>query len=531
MVRWRLEEYKRSQVMEQPLEYQFYLSMVVQIRNFEGADKKELQKILKKALLLTVPEEAVQKAKSILLSVEEMNLLLEYAFYSGKEFSFTWYENLLSYVEKLELDNLAMAKIYPKVVLYACLRRKEEGAVEREEISKLLCLCDKAIEILQKGNRMFFLWELLHIKEHLLQSLILDNLSKDEMETAQLKELRQKCINWRTALDAVYEKQGISKEMRDFCYIYIDREVHCIGDVIRIRRKMLGMTMLELSDGICSERTVSRLERNITEPRRDIVRELFERLNMASEFCRKDLITENPEAIRIFGEAKKKSNKRKCREVELLLEQVKSLISLEIPENKQAVQRVEAINEWNRKRINKEKLNRNSFVERIKEILNYTISYEKAVAPGEKYLTQNELHCLQNIMNGVDWTYPEMEQCVITLYELFEKQRCLTECFDMYEFAMGAVASNLGNRGEYDRSDQISLNILKNGLYYRRVGRLYKEIYAMLWNAVQREKEQHPDVQGVVNKKELLICIYLCEMSGDMHQIPFLEKALREGIT
>ena len=123
-----------------------------------------------------------------------------------------------------------------------------------------------------------------------------------------------------------------------------------------------------------------------------------------------------------------------------------------------------------------------------------------------------------------------MKQCLVALCELYEEYRRLEECFDMYEFVMGAVASELGNKAEYDLSDKISMKILKNSLLYRRMGVLYEEIYALLWNDVQREKNQHPVKRGVDIKKELQKCIMLCEMCGDTHQIPFLIDALENGV-
>lgn len=526
----KLDTYQHNYSMEQPLEYQFYLSMLVQIRRREGASEQELGELFQQALHLTVSKEMAREPERMLLSVEELNLLVEYVFYCGKEERLSWYDKLFSYVESRGLDRLAMAKIYPKLVYYYYQCWEIYGMKSRAEYSRLLKLCNKAVEVLQNGNRMFFLWELLIIKEQLLQTLIDENAEKGEQAVKTLKGWKQTCVNWHTTLAEVYEEYGVSKETQDFCYIYVDREAHCIGDVIRIRRKMFGMTMKQLSNGICSERTVSRLERNKMEPHREIVGLLFERLKMPAEFCRKDLVTGKPEALRLFSEAKEKGKKRELDASDSLLEKIKSMVSYEIPGNRQAIHRLELANEWHRKRINKEELDRRYFVEQLKEILGDTIPYEVAVAPGEKYLTQNEVVCLQNIMISIDWTYPEMEQCVTALYDWYEKQRRLEECFAMYEFVMGAVASNLGNRGEYECSDEIGLKIIKHGLLYQRIGRIYKEIYSRLWNDVQREKNQHPAKRGADTKKELLKCICLCEICDDTYQLSFLRKALEEGI-
>jgi tetratricopeptide (TPR) repeat protein len=50
------------------------------------------------------------------------------------------------------------------------------------------------------------------------------------------------------------------------------------GDVIRLTRNAVGMTQEELSDGICSVETLSRIENNRHKIKRDIYRKLMERL-------------------------------------------------------------------------------------------------------------------------------------------------------------------------------------------------------------------------------------------------------------
>ena len=106
----------------------------------------------------------------------------------------------------------------------------------------------------------------------------------------------------------------------------------------------------------------------------------------------------------------------------------------------------------------------------------------------------------------------------------------MEECFDVYELVMGTIASDLGNKGEYDLSDEIGLKILMGGLIYRRLGWIYSELYDLLWNDIQRGKNQHQVKRGADTKKELLKCIYFCEMSGDLHHLSFYKRVLEEGM-
>ena len=431
-----LENYqtKHSYAMRQPLEYQFYLTMLAQIRQCEGANKEELRELIQKAVTLTIPEPTTRQLKSRVLCIEELNLLLEYGFYNEEEVSLEWYKEFISYVEQLPLDELSLAKIYPKAVYYLYRIWRNESNIGKIDTGKILKFCNKAIEILQKSKRMFYLWEILEIEKQLLQELITKNEIKSVVAKKQLQERYQKCSDWHKVLKEVYEEYGISKEMKEYCYIYLDKEIFCIGNVIKVRRNMLGMTMRELSEGICTERTISRLENNAIELSWETVSLLFERLNIKMGFYGDDLFVESLENTQLI----------RCNELVKVCDE--------------------------------QALDSASYIKMLKEVLEYTIPYTRVITSGEKYLTKSEWVCLKNIVKWMDWSYPEMEQCIQVLYDLFEHQRQIEDCFDMYEFIMGTVASKFGDKGEYDLSNKIKVKILKNSLIHRRFGNIHEEI-------------------------------------------------------
>ncbi len=508
--------------MNYSLEEQFYLTMLGQIRNYEGADREELREIFHRAVDLTIPELDKRNLKKRILSVEEINLYLEYLHYSEGEEVLLKYEELFEYVEDIKLDSFALAKIYPKLVYYFAVALREQDKIEKTIAGRLLKLCDKAITILQKANRMFFFWELLGIKQKLLLYLIEINKVTGEKATEKLKEWLEKCSAWRETLGSVYDEYGVSKETKDFCYLYVDREVYCIGDVIRTRRKMFGMTMAQLSDGICTERTVSRLENNKTEGQNEIVRALFERLHLSAELYKTELITDNFEALQLFAELKKQMNNRNTEQVSQLLEQVKAKLSLDIPENAQVIRRSEIINEFLKRTLSKE-----DYIKQLKKAIEYTIPYEVVIRLEEKYLTNNEISCIQNIIGVIDWSYIELRECIEVAYDLYENQKQIENCLNMYEFVMRVVASNLGNRKKYDISDEINRKILFHTLINRRLGIIHSILYGLFWNNEQRKKEQHPGKVGVDIKQELIKCIHFCEMRGNLYKVPFYKAKLK----
>ena len=163
-----LELYCVKYDMKYALEQQFYLAMLVQIRRYEGAGTEELAACFEEALQLTVPDIDTRSFRTRALSLEELNLLLEYRYYKNKGISLQFYEALLEYIEKTERTLLAKAKIYPKTVHYYYESWKHSSEKTKIGAEHLLQLCDAAIELLRNSNRMFYLWELFCMKEELM---------------------------------------------------------------------------------------------------------------------------------------------------------------------------------------------------------------------------------------------------------------------------------------------------------------------------------------------------------------------------
>ena len=504
-----LEEYRQEYDMNYSLEKQFYLAMLAQIRRYEGGEKEELANIFEEALQLTVPDIDVKSFRNRVLSLEELNLLLEYRYCNSQGISLQFYETLLEYIERMEQTVLAMAKIYPKTVFYYYETWKASGEDSRAE--RMLELCDKAIELLRNANRMFYLWELFCMREE-LEPKLPENISQDENFISHGKN----CRDWRETLEELYQEYGVSIAMYEFCYLYVESENYCIGDVIRIRRKMLGLSQEKLSEGICDSRTVSRLERHIRKPQKEIVQQLFDRLNLSTELCRTELVTDSQEAIEKYAEVKRQANNKNYKKVESLIDELKKIISTENSSNIQALMRNEVLNNYNLGKCSK-----GTYVEQMKEVLKYTVSYKAIIDSGEKYLTNAEIACIQNIMVKVDWTFYEMQECVDVMKNLWEKLKLPMNYIRMYEFIMIVVSSKLGDKGLYEQSNRIKQNLLNLSLKNRRLKAIDSLLYGITWNNqhMNENSEKTMDISA-----ELERCIKICNLAKKMNNIKFYEE-------
>ena len=237
-------------------------------------------------------------------------------------------------------DIYSYVKIYPKVVYYLYISTPEAA----RDWTQTLRLCNDGIEQLRTAGRMYYLWELLEIKKEGMTKLyhkVGD--SKGAITKQTLENSIHTTAEWLEALDFVHNLCGTHRRMESSCYLYQQKEAYCISDVIRRRREMLGLTKKKLCEGICSEKTIGRLEANKTKPHIEVVRLLFEKMNLSGEYQRWQIVTNDVRAFPIYDEIGRCINNCQFERVESLIVKLKKYVSMENLINRQYEERVQAI--------------------------------------------------------------------------------------------------------------------------------------------------------------------------------------------
>ena len=70
-------------------------------------------------------------------------------------------------------------------------------------------------------------------------------------------------------------------------------------EVIETRRNMLGLSRVKLGEGICTDKTIVRFEREGRNPNIDLVRLLFERMGLCAEYRRARVVTNDVRGIQL----------------------------------------------------------------------------------------------------------------------------------------------------------------------------------------------------------------------------------------
>ena len=384
---------------------------------------------------------------------------------------------------------------------------------------------------------MYYLWELLDLREQYLERRT-GNSPEERLrngdragenscsENTDFAGIHAENAEWKRALEDVYADYGIQKETFHYCYLYLEKGVSCIGDVIRARRRMLGIRAEELCRGICDIKTLRRLENRKRATQRAIVEQLFERLGLPGEMTRTELVTESPEARQMMEMLRHYENEHETEKAETLLSGIKRLVTTEIRCNQQALMRKEINLRKDRGENTGEECYRQTHV-----ALELTLPFEAFLREGEKYLTHEEQACIQNMMQVMDREASEFKLCMKRFEEMYHpvaEGELLGTVSGIYGLIMGYIASELGNSGELDQADWYSGILLREELRSRRLGALAASLYDRWWNYAERKRKGITTGRILDREKELAKCILLSNLAHQKYYESIYQEKLEQ---
>lgn len=514
------------------LERQFYLVMRAQVMQHQNDSQDKLCMVYYNALNLTLSGCSIDQWKGSLLSVQEWDMLLEYIrcggdvgrvpISAGDTYQMAAYEALLSELQKSTMDIYCLVKIYPKAAYYLCKEWKKVPQAERRD-NKILQICSNAVEMLRSTNRMFYLYELLEIMEQTLTEM-----QRKEMDACEqadlLGGLSEQVRVWREILAELYHDKCVSEKMENCVYLYWQTMNHNIGDVVRKRRKMLGISAEALCQGICDAKTLRRLESGKYKTQREIVGELFERLGLSLEYQCQQIVTDSNEALVLYNEVSKALDNRDTETAEKILPRLKELLPMELVVNQQTIESLDSLY-----LLHSEKITIREFVGLQKRILEYTVPLDRIRQAKEGYLSCGEMECLHSI---ACWTEGDEKDAFMkisqTICEWLASENGIGTHISIYELLMDGVSSYLGNVGEYGKSNQISDMLMEKNLVLRRMTVLYRGVYNNLWNYLERFKGSSSTEQKDFANRELQKCIQLARLDKDTFFEEFYAKKQKE---
>lgn len=512
-----LRKYETGCDQDDPLERQFCLDMQFQIRRREHADREELAELCTQAAEQTLKGVTMHNLYKKAVSAQEINLLMEKEWYRAEGRRSRFFLAVMDYLENHHIDETNRVKIYPKAVLYWC-RSRMETKLEDSERLQLLESCTQAIEFLRNRGRLYYFWELLELRERLLECLIARYPEMESME----QENRQ----WKETLEELYTDYGVEKQTFHEGFLYVSKHAECVNDVIRIRRKMLGLSQQQLCEGLCDVKTLRRLEHRQTTPQRAIVTQLLMRLGLPGELRYTDVLTDKPEMTQQL---------RKMRDAALVFQTQTATewwkkLWQELPLvqrlNRQKLLGEEIMLAWKRGELQREE-----YCRRLQETIELTLPMTAFLQPGEKYLTKGEQEYIRNRMRGLDPDGEEFRFCMQRFEEMYRpymRNERIETMIGVFEFIMSYIGSELGNRGEFDAADEYSQFIAEENLRERRFRFLSEALYDRWWNDAERRKRGILIKTKLDGERELSKCVILSRIEKNAHDEKFYRKRLQE---
>lgn len=501
-----LQKYKSRVSMKNNLEQQFCLVMETQILTGKGCGGDSVKEMIERALKLTVPNIDTKPLHELILSEQEIDLVLDYVRYSHPEYLLQCSLELLEYIKRSIEDEYIQAKIIPKIVYYQCM---VSLAKEVSDWSMLLKNCNKAIECLRNTQRLYYFWELLLEREKLYEHFVQQAQEAGEQKQLEaFSQMQEENALWIQTLEEMYKDCGMRPAMRNNCYLYLQKNTFCINEMIYKRRMMLGMTRKELCDGICSEKTIVRVELTDGKMQLPIAREVLARLGMSGEYQRVDIITSNPEALRLVRDIATYGYNRDYEKEKQALETLEGMISMEEPINRQYIEESRLLLMYNCG-----ELSRDMVMGGLSEALACTVPLKIIKNDIDLFITIGEMTCLINMafVQGTEQInmYHEILRKICKQYEKSDK---IAQNISMYEFIMAHIASVLGNMGDYEESNAISRRIIRENALVRRFGNIADGIYNMAYNYKAQSSVDYDDKvwRAEVRKSALLFHMAKC---------------------
>lgn len=536
-----LVKYEEKYGSENPVSRQFALIMRVQWMELLGAPKEERSVLLEEAVKLTIPEIDTKPLSQLVLSIQELNLALEYYSYKYPETLQEYCVQMKEYVAKEKFDKEHKAMFLAKIALCYCNSKLWNGdlflgALEQLQwVQDALKVCTDGIESLRDKSKIYYAWELLQKKEQYLLWLLEHEELFSEKQVEQYEAELAQTREFYEVIDRLYERFRVPKKTNSFTCFYREHEVYCLNDVIRARRRMLGITAEEIEKQlICGRRTLIRLEARETKVQLAVAQNLFSYLKLSPELHRAQIITDSQEALRVEEEYRWANNQRDYETAEHFLLQLKSMIPLTEKTNWQYLFFEEKMLDYDKGEISKEE-----FMQYAKEALELTIPLEIAMAEikdrklpngkfwfGEKYLTNMEVTILKNVAKekgtNVENEYWEVLK---EYFEWLEKKTTLSPILGMYGFVMSSVASWMGNMGRYEESSALNEKIMRELLWTRSFSYVHQNMYDLLWND-RKQKGLPMNKENPEWRKGLLECLTVDIFCKDEWRIVWTKERL-----
>ena len=372
------------------------------------------------------------------------------------------YAWLLSHLERFS-DVGDRAKLYPQIAYRRMLLLMQEGKTE-----EAVQLAKKGVELLQEEGRLFYLTKFLRF--------ILEHDEDTPERSEKLKEILES-IEW------VYGKYEVEEKEWVWNIPYGVAGLELFGNIIRSRRKVLGMSQEDLADGICDPVSVSRIEQGKVAPKKQVYQKLLARVGMTGDRYESTIQVERPELLAEADKACTLMTLVRNEEAEEMLNALEGKMEGTDKFSMQYVKSMKAAALYNQGKITAQEHSKLQ-----EEALYLTVPRVGLEKMAEWSFSLQEARTTNLLTASYDKDGRREEG--IALLEILrrqyeEKPFPLDYYVACYEVTMWTLGNLLGNEGKYEEAIEAAERGVRLGLNAERGAILLSALYDIGWDMEQ----------------------------------------------
>lgn len=436
------ELYKESSM---PLHTQFILKIKSLIEQFKNENTMNAIQYAEEALKITLPDYSEEFFGNTRVDLEELLLLLMMCYYRellGEKKGILQLRKLKHYVEGQYTDLEEKVKIYPQI-LYLLVEYLEE----KKEYPESILYCKEGISLQVENGMGHLLQEFMELYTSGLKGI--GDKEGHKIAKKQLYYLKEILCEYSNTKKETLARLFICKHMG---------KVYSLQKAIKRSRKRLKVSQEELSDGICSPETLSRIENGKQTPHSVNYQALMEKLNWRHALSSPLLEIDDFEVLERKREIERLSTLRMYKEVKERLFVLEKQIDTNLVKNKQYLLSMNTICGIE---LNEVKLE--IALERMIEALNYTLIDFDIQDIKNGYFTDMEIHILVAI-SVVYYRLAHRREAVEILEALLDNFKLNTSVICNYFTSSIPIRINLSKYLEEMDELQKSIEICGEGI-------------------------------------------------------------------
>ncbi len=441
-----LESYQKNRKAEEPLHQQFIEQEYAQIAWMRGESAETVYEHLEKAIAQTMPEAETQR-KTGVLSAEEYKLLLfrwEVCFGTERERGEKELQELTEEIFQKNFERTERVKVIPYAAL---LKAKTSRDGKQDTYVKMIT--ETALENLREEGKLLYMPEILEQYAQILEN------ENGDAEFIQL--LRQECAS----ILELENDYGVSFEnYRLFDHVVRNFEID--AELIRRTRTAAKLTQEKLSEDICAQETLARIENGNQKPRSGKLRQMMEKMGRSGNRIETGIQVEEYETLELKIEFSKFIHRREYENAEKVLLELEEKLDGSILQNQQYMETEKIKIEGAKGTTDK-----NVLIQKLKELLLMTVEL-KNIQENNYVLTVEEMDILTE-MGLIYWKEKNYKKALEVYYfqtMQFSNSR-IKPVFHMlnWELAVGNYAMSLGETGHVKDAVQVSKEKIRQELY------------------------------------------------------------------